>query len=159
MKSSKKTILERVEAVFDLLLGGAEFHDILQFASAPEQAWGVSDRMLRYYKARAEALMKLRFDARADHLLSRHLLQRRRLYAHAMEVGDYRTALAVLGDEAKLEGLYPVEKREHTGKDGKPLFPLEMLVEALQRSDRAAEPPVPDRNGTPPAPRTTGLPS
>jgi hypothetical protein len=119
MKSSKAEVLRRVEEVFRLRLGGAEFSDILQHASAPEQNWGVSDRQLWNYIAAADRLMKERFDAKAEHLLARHLLQRRQLYAHAMGAGDFRTALAVLQDEAKLEGLYPATKAELTGKDGK----------------------------------------
>jgi hypothetical protein len=35
-----------------------------------------------------------------------------------MGAGDFRTALAVLQDEAKLEGPYPATKTELTGKGG-----------------------------------------
>jgi hypothetical protein len=121
MKSSKVEVRKRVEEVFKLRLGGAEFADVVQYASAPEQNWGVSERQLWNYIAAADKLVKERFDARAEHLLHRHLLQRRTLYAHAMGAGDFRTALAVLQDEAKLEGLYPATKTELTGKDGGPL--------------------------------------
>src|SRR5262249_4916631 len=64
----------------------------------------------------ADELCRERFDAHARHLLARHLLQRRRLYAHAMEVGDYKTALAVLKDEAQLLRLY--EAHDQPGRDG-----------------------------------------
>src|SRR5262249_11519252 len=109
-KASKAEVMKRVEAVFELRLGGAEYHDIVKYANAPERHWGVKETQLRQYIRRADALCKHRFDAQADHLLSRHLLQRRRLFAHAMDVEDYRTALAVLKDEAALEGLY--ERRD-----------------------------------------------
>src|SRR5215468_5548771 len=118
MKSTKAEVLKRVEEVFKLRLGGAEFADIREYAAAPEQAWGVSDTQLWRYVRAADALVKVRFDARAEHLLNRHLLQRRTLYAHAMGAGDFRTALAVLQDEAKLEGLYPAAKAELTTPDG-----------------------------------------
>ncbi len=39
-------------------------------------------------------------------LLARHLMQRRLLYAKALETGDWRGALAALKDEAELECLY-----------------------------------------------------
>jgi hypothetical protein len=39
-----------------------------------------------------------------------------------MAAGDFRNALAVLQDEASLEGLYPATKTELTGKDGGPSF-------------------------------------
>jgi hypothetical protein len=118
MKSSKAEVLKRVEEVFKLRLGGAEFQDIVQYASAPEQSWGVSERQLWNYIARADQLVKERFDARADHLLARHCLQRRPLYAHAVGAGDFGTALRVLQDEAKLEGLYPPVKVAPTTPDG-----------------------------------------
>jgi hypothetical protein len=107
MKSTKAEVQGRVLEVFKLRLGGAEFADIREYAAAPERSWGVSDSQLWRYIRSADALCKEHFDARAEHLLARHLLQRRQLYAHAMSAGDFRTALAVLKDEADLEALYP----------------------------------------------------
>jgi hypothetical protein len=47
--------------------------------------------------------------------------------------GDERTALAVLRDLAEMQGLYPPQKRELTGKGGGPLrFSLEEAVQADQ---------------------------
>jgi hypothetical protein len=112
-KATKVEIAQRVEAIFELRLGGAGFADIRQYASAPTdregkklEPWDVSDRQLWRYIAAADKLCKERCDARAPHLLARHLLRRERLYAHALEVGDFKTALAVLKDEAALEGHY-----------------------------------------------------
>jgi hypothetical protein len=96
----------------------AGFERPLTYASAPEQKWAVSERQLWNYIRTADRLLKERFDAHAEHLLNRHILQRRTLYAHAMGAGDFRTALAVLQDEAKLEGLYPATKTELTDKGG-----------------------------------------
>jgi hypothetical protein len=125
MKSSKTEVLKRVEKVFELRLGGAEYADIVQYASAPEQSWGVSGRQIWNYIAAADKLIKQRFDAKAEHLLARHLLQRRTLYAHSMGARDFRTALAVLQDEAKLEGLYPPQKIAPTNPTGdQPYAPL-----------------------------------
>jgi hypothetical protein len=116
MKSSKAEVLKRVEEVFKLRLGGAEFADIMQHAA--EQGWGVKDRQVWNYVAAADKLMTERFDAKADHLLNRHLLQRRQLFAHALGAGDFATALRVLQDEAKLEGLYPPTKVAPTNPEG-----------------------------------------
>jgi hypothetical protein len=150
MKSSKVEVQKRVEEVFKLRLGGAEFADIVQFASAPEQNWSVAARQIWNYIAAADKLVKQRFDARAEHLLNRHLLQRRTLYAHALGAGDFRTALAVLQDEAKLEGLYPATKTELTGKSGGPIrFALEDLaaaereLEEWERERGTSEPEAP----------------
>jgi hypothetical protein len=118
MKSTKAEVRQRVEEVFKLRLGGANFPDILQYASAPEQAWGVSERQIWNYIKAADQLLLERFDAKAPHLLNRHLLQRNQVYAHAMGAGDFRTALAILQDEAKLEGLYPPTKIAPTNPEG-----------------------------------------
>jgi hypothetical protein len=103
-------IAQRIRQIFDLRLNGAELADILHYASSPangEPPWGVTERQIQTYVARADALCSEVFDAQSKHLLSRHLLQRRRLYLRAMAQGDYRLALSVLQDEAKLENLYP----------------------------------------------------
>jgi hypothetical protein len=118
MKATKAEVRQRVDEVLKLRLGGAEFHDIVQYASDPERSWQVSERQLWNYIAAADALCKERFDAKADHLLARHLLQRRALFAHAMAAGDYLTALAVLKDEAELEALYPPKKVAPTNPEG-----------------------------------------
>ncbi len=118
MKSTKAEVRRRVEEVFKLRLGGANFADVVQYASAPEQAWGVGERQIWNYIEAADKLISERFDAKAPYLLNRHLLQRNQVFAHAMGAGDYRTALAVLQDEAKLEGLYPPSKIAPTTPDG-----------------------------------------
>jgi hypothetical protein len=117
-KSTLAEVRRRVYEVLKLRLGGAEFADIREYATAPEQAWNVSDSQLWRYVRAADRLCKRHFDAKAGHLLARHLLQRRQLYAHAMAAGDYRTALAVLQDEAKLEALYPPTKIAPTNPEG-----------------------------------------
>jgi hypothetical protein len=129
MKSTKAEVRKRVEEVFKLRLGGANFADIVQYASAPEQSWGVSERQVWNYIRAADKLIVERFDARAAYLLNRHLLQRNQLFAHAMGAGDFRTALAALQDEAKLEGLYPATRREFTGKDGGPIHTTVVLTD------------------------------
>jgi hypothetical protein len=129
MKSTKAEVRKRVEEVFKLRLGGAEFADIREYARAPEQAWGVSDGQLWRYIAAADKLVKERFDAKAEHLLARHLLQRRTLYAHCVGAGDFRTALAVLKDEAELEGLYPPQKIAPTDPTGTKEYVAAVRVE------------------------------
>jgi hypothetical protein len=169
MKSTKAEVLKRVEEVFKLRLGGAEFADIVQYAAAPERNWGVAERQLWNYIRAADRLVRERFDARAGHLLARHLLQRRTLYAHALGAGDFRTALAVLQDEAKLEGLYPATRTELTGRDGGTVV-LHVVEEVVGRQapailDHIAEEVVPhDGTGStaaadrPPAPGPARLP-
>jgi len=110
MKATKAVVAQRVERVLGLRLNGAELADIVRYSSSPPDGappWGVTERQIQKYLARADALCSKLFDVQCKHLLSRHLLQRRRLYLRAMAQGDYRLALSVLQDEAKLENLYP----------------------------------------------------
>jgi hypothetical protein len=134
MKSSTAEVRRRVEEVFRLRLGGAEFADIVQFASAPEQNWQVGHRQLWNYIAAADKLIVERFDVKARYLLARHLLQRRQLYAHAVGAGDFSTALRVLDSEAKLEGLYPADLVEQR------LAAVEKLLAALEARQQPAPP-------------------
>lgn len=130
-KSPANVVAARVEKVYAMRLGGAEFHDIVQFASAPEQAWGVSGRQVRNYIRQADQLMAERVEKRADLLLSRHLLQRRTLFARCVEAGDYSAALNVLKDEAALEGLYAPKKVALTDPSGtQPYAPTVTLTDA-----------------------------
>jgi hypothetical protein len=156
MKSTSAEVRKRVEAVFNLRLGGAEFADIVQYASAREQGWGVSERQLWNYVRAADQLVKERFDARAEHLLNRHLLQRRTLYAHAMGAGDFRTALAVLQDEAKLEGLYPPQKIAPTNPQGDKPYEGSLTDDERLAALRALYARLGAGGGGPPADRQAG---
>jgi hypothetical protein len=109
-KSTKAEVDSRVHEVFKLRLGGAELPDIREYAQAQQPPWGVCDAQLWRYVKAADALCVKYLDGKSEHLLSRHLLQRRQLYAHAMGAGDFRTALSVLESEARLEGLDPLTK-------------------------------------------------
>lgn len=103
-KSDTATVALRIEEVLRLRLDGAQFHDVVQFAA--EKGWGLKERQVRNYIARADALLVERQDRGRKRIVARHLAQRQALYAKAIRAGDYRTALAVLADEAKLRGLY-----------------------------------------------------
>src|SRR5262249_47926914 len=66
----------------------------------------LSDGQLWRYIRRADQMIAESCRASRRKLLRRHLAQRRNLYAKAVSAGDYRTALAVVRDEAELQGLY-----------------------------------------------------
>jgi hypothetical protein len=114
-------------------LGGAEFHDLRAYAQ--EKGWGVSDRQLWRYVAASDRLIERSFEADRGKLLRRHAMQRRALYARALQDGDYRAALAVARDEAELHGLYPGRKVQLSGSKEEPLA---LRVEALTDAERAA---------------------
>jgi hypothetical protein len=112
MKATKAEIAQRVEAILEIRLAGAEFADIRKYAT--ENGWPLSDSQLWRYIRKSDDILAHTLEQDRQKLLNRHLAQRHALYARAMSVSDYRTALAVLRDQAELQGLYP------TGRNGPP---------------------------------------
>jgi hypothetical protein len=93
--------------------------------------------MLRKYITAAHERMQTDFDARAKVWYTIRLRRRERIYAHAMQVGDYRTALAADIDGGKLQGLYDLETRERVER-------LEAKLNAALQ-DQAGPDRAPDR--------------
>ena len=98
-------------------------------------------------------------------------VQRRTLYAHALGAGDFRTALAILQDEAKLEALYPVEEHkvkfkgaplvltiveQVIGREARPPAELDNITEEVVTAHDSAQ-PTPAAND-PPAPGPADVP-
>ena len=134
MKATKATIQARVDDILRIRLDGAEFHDVRRYAAEKqavgEPPWAVpegekplSDRQLWRYVTEANRLMAVSSETSRKKRMRVHLARRKALYARAVNKGDERTALAVLADLAKLEGLYPPAqvKAEHTGAKGGPI--------------------------------------
>ena len=99
----------RVEEVLAIRLDGAQLHDIRRYAS--ENGWGVSDRQLERYIEKADRLLVARRQRKWGRMKALHVARREALYARALQAADYRTALAVLQDLAKLQELY-LDERE-----------------------------------------------
>jgi predicted DNA-binding protein (UPF0251 family) len=118
MKSDKATVRLRTNEVLALRLHGAEFMDIRQHAA--DQGWNVSDRQLFRYIAAGDALLAETLERDREKLLNRHIAQRRALFARAMAVSDYGTALRVLNSEAEMLNLFPAKRTEVTSKDAAP---------------------------------------
>src|SRR5262245_16561978 len=119
----------RVEEILRIRLDGAEIWDAREYVREKEaeegSAWHLkpgekplSDSQLWRYLAEADRLIAESCRASRKKLLRRHLAQRRNLYAKAILAGDHRTALAVLRDEAEMQGLYPPRKIAPTTPDG-----------------------------------------
>jgi hypothetical protein len=123
-RATDAELAARVEEVLYARLAGAEFHDLQGLAK--EKGWNVSDRQLWRYVALADARMEEAFQADREKAFCRHVLQRRALYARAMQDGDWRTCLAIAKDEAELLGLYPAKV---TKLQGDPNAPLSVNVE------------------------------
>ena len=105
-KATNAEIALRVEEVLRIRLDGAQFHDIVQYAA--EKGWNLKDRQIREYMSRADDLLVERQENKRKRLVALHLARRDALYARAVNAADYRTALAIASDAAKLQGLYPV---------------------------------------------------
>jgi hypothetical protein len=118
-RGDKVTLAQRVNEVLQLRLLGAEFHDLQQHAQ--EQNWNVSERQLWRYVAAADKQLEQTLEKDRQKLLNRALAQRAALYARAMSVSDYRTALAVLKDRDELLNLYPPARTELSGPHGGPI--------------------------------------
>jgi hypothetical protein len=149
MKATKAEIQQRVEEILQIRLAGAEFWDIRQYAA--EKGWQVSDRQLWRYIRQADQLLARVLEKDRDKLLNRHLAQRRALLAKAMSIADYRTALAVLKDEAELQGLYDHSQLPGPGGTAPELSPESRLAELARLLDaartRAAGLPAPPASG------------
>jgi hypothetical protein len=107
MKSNQAAVRQRVEEILNLRLLGAEFVDIRHHASAAK--WNVSDRQLWRYIAAGDKILKETLEKDREKLVNRHVAMRRALYARAVSVSDYSTALRVLDSEAKILGLADAE--------------------------------------------------
>jgi hypothetical protein len=142
--ATQAEVAARVEEVLRIRLDGAQFHDVVQYAS--EKGWGVSPRQVGNYIRRADDLLVERQDHSRRRLIARHLAQRAALYARAVNAADYRTALAVLQDEAKLRGLY-VSDREYR-EVCKLAAEQEVRIRVLESR---LDDPVRDRPPVPPA--------
>src|SRR5690242_11710179 len=107
-KASGPKVAARVAEMLRIRLDGAAFHDCVAFAK--EQGWGVSERQVGRYIAAADEQLAARQDKKRRRVIGLHLARRESLFARAVNGGDYRTALAILTDVAKLQGLYATDR-------------------------------------------------
>ena len=106
-KATNAVIAGRVEEILRLRIDGAMFHDIRDYADHPDRNWQLSDSQLKRYIQRSDELLRQRIEKSRGRSTRLHLARREALYARALQAADFRTALAVLQDLAKLRDLYP----------------------------------------------------
>jgi len=142
--ASTAEVSERVAEILRIRLDGAEFHDIEAYAAS--KGWNVSSRQLWRYIEKADGLLLERQDRKRRRLLARHIAQRQALYARAVNAADNRTALAILADLAKLQGLYASDKelKELARILAEQSEQLKRLEEAANAA-RGSEEPVPSQ--------------
>jgi hypothetical protein len=128
VKPGKAKVAQRVEEFVQIILDGAEPHDLRQYVSDREAQegtpWtladgdkGLSDRQIRRYAVAAERVIAESVRTGRKKVMRRHLARRRNLYAKSVAQGDLRTALAVLADEARLLKLYDEVPRGRVAVD------------------------------------------
>lgn len=103
--------MQRIEETLKLRLLGACFEDLRSWAQSVDEAqgkapWGVSDRTLRRYIRASDKLLARQAEKDRERNMNHALARREALFAKAMSVNDFRTALAVERDRCELLRLY-----------------------------------------------------
>jgi hypothetical protein len=154
-KSSQAVVLKRINEVLDLRLSGATNSDIRLYAT--QQGWNLARRQLGRYMAQADAEINKSLERDREKLFDWHLAVRRYLYARAVQLADFATALRILKDEAELTGLYPPRKLEHAGPQSGPILfrnvrelsDVELHAIAAGEPEPEPDPPRPGRRRAP----------
>ena len=102
-KATRAQQEQRINELIPLLVQGVGRRDIVQYAT---KKWGCNSRQVDTYMARARAVLMEMLDDQRASALAEHIEARRLIRKAAFAAGDYRLALEVMRDEAKLWGLY-----------------------------------------------------
>lgn len=128
VKATRAEKVKRIAEVAEMLVGGYSYHDIVRHNV---KKYSIHSRQVDVYIAEVYKLWKERAKIDIDGQFDKHIATRQKLYLKvlsAKKIGldgvavadeniDYKTALAIQMDIAKLQGFY-VEKIEHTGSIG-----------------------------------------
>jgi hypothetical protein len=141
-RASGPKVAQRVAEILRIRLDGAAFHDCVAFAK--EKRWGVSERQVGRYIATADDQLAANQEKKRRRLIGLHLARREALFARAVNGADYRTALAILADAAKMQGLYASdqEMREMARlavEQGRRIDELESMLNAARRNQVPAD--------------------
>src|SRR3990167_8579712 len=116
-KSTKAETLQRVRAIYELLMIDTPRSDILQYVV---KNWDVSTSQADKYIVAANKIISLEAQRLQTDAFEQHLNKRASLRHKALKDGDKRLAFEILRDEAKLLGLYPEKKVEITWREKTP---------------------------------------
>jgi hypothetical protein len=129
--------MKRIDAVLRIRLDGAQFHDVFQFVA--EKGWNLSERQVRNYMRAADNLLAEHQQTSRRRIIALHIGRREALYARAVNAADYRTALAVASDLAKLQGVYALaEEAAEQGRRGEQTLQPRLTPEEAKRIAREA---------------------
>jgi len=143
-RSSKAVFEARVNDVFGLLVNGASKQDLILFAS--QNGWHVSERQIANYVKAATERIKAAAALDRETELGRAVARLHDLYSSALNISDYKTALAVQKEMHALLGLNAPEKIrvEHTLNDEERASRVASLLDTARarrdgRADRDGE--------------------
>lgn len=111
----------RVDDIFGILLTGARTTYVYEWVRTQREEWGVSTRTVDRYIRKAKKLLLAKAESDRDEELGRHKARLEDLYSRSYLTGDYRGALLVTQERAKLADLYPPKRTELSGPDGGPV--------------------------------------
>lgn len=114
----------RVRTVYEMLLGNYPRADIIQYGA---EKWGITERATDNYIRDATDLIEAEAIKHQAKSFNTNLQQRRYLHNKSVQANDWRLAHEIIKDEAKLLGLYPADKVEHSGKVEAPVTIVEVV--------------------------------
>lgn len=120
IRPTKAELTRRIETVVTLVLSGLRPREIWRFVTEKSD-WGISERSLSRYLGKANESIALVAEENAERQMALARARLMDLYKRSINIQDYKTSLSVLRESIKLNGLYPAEKHELTGKDGGPI--------------------------------------
>lgn len=91
------------DVVYEMILNGYSSREIKRYLS---ERYDISDRTGDRYIQRASDKIKEEGAKKRESSLEKHIVRRERLYQKAIKNGDSKLALQILGDLAKVEGIY-----------------------------------------------------
>lgn len=149
--AGRAEIEKRVAEVVQLLLERKNRTEIVTFCA---ENWGIEARQADEYISRAEKRVTAANGEALFFRVGKEILYRESLYAQAMDAQDYRLALAVRQDIAKMAGLYATNETLAAAVQLYQIFAVNFLenfgdniakkeettpFEAIQHAKRAAE--------------------
>jgi len=126
-KATKVEVQQRINEVYELLIGGASKGNIVRHAA---EKWAVSERQTETYIKRANEHLAEAAAIRRDTELGKALARLNKLYMQALRVQDYRIALSVQKELNNLLALHAPSQQHvvHSGLENGTPVPI-MIVQ------------------------------
>ena len=93
-KADAMQIKIRVKKVYELILRGYNSFEIVEYGINATD-WGVCERQIRYYIAKAKKIFSNSVEKNSDMLLGKSITRLEDLYRKSLELMDFKTCLAI----------------------------------------------------------------